>query len=223
MGTREPGRRGAGSLSSNATVTTDVIPPMPAGVAGLLRRCFEPNPANRPHTLRDCAAALAEVYKAETGDALPPRRTAGRRRHGRRPQQPCAVHARPWEVGRGRKASSARRSNLTAHHVAATYNRGLLRWRAAKCTDADVLVSLREIEGTTPTMRVCNAPWPGCGWRAPTSREPNSHFERAIGTDQDGDARQGLEQAQPLADRTAGYPRTFDGQTGSVQSIACRA
>ena len=47
------------------------IPSMPKGVAELLRRCFQRNPADRPHTLRDCAVALCEVYQAETGKPYP--------------------------------------------------------------------------------------------------------------------------------------------------------
>ena len=43
------------------------IPGVPSGVADLLRRCFQPNPADRPHALDDCAKALCAVYEAQSG------------------------------------------------------------------------------------------------------------------------------------------------------------
>ena len=195
------------------------IPPMPVGVASLLRRCFELDPANRPHTLRDCAAALAEEYRAEMG--TPYRRvepqTVG--------DTADALNNRALsmlDLGKSDQAETlfGQALELDRHHVAATYNRGLLRWRAAECTDADVLVSLREIEREHPgdARLQCALAW--VKMERADFAGAHSHFERAIGTDEDGDARQGLEQAQTLAERTAGYPRNFEGQTGSVGSIA---
>ena len=39
------------------------IPPMPSGVADLLAKCFQTDEADRPHTMIECAEALASAYR----------------------------------------------------------------------------------------------------------------------------------------------------------------
>jgi len=45
----------------------EAIPPMPAGVAVLLRRCFRHDPANRPQNLAEAVETLKEVFRKTTG------------------------------------------------------------------------------------------------------------------------------------------------------------
>lgn len=83
-------------------------PAMPDGVAAVLARCFEHDPARRWPHLAAAAAALADVYRAQTGrpyprhaPPLPDRRTGSASAHDRRTI--TGVHNR----GDSRKAGAA--------------------------------------------------------------------------------------------------------------------
>jgi len=196
------------------------IPAMPAGVAALLRRCFQPDPAARPRTMRECAGALAEVYQAETGTpysrAEPPAIA----------DTPDALNNRALsfiDLGKPDVAEGLfdRALAQDKHHLAATYNRALMRWRAARCTDADVVRDLDEIEKDHPDDAAVES---ALGWMrmegADFSRAA-AHFTRAIELGDDREARKGLEQARPLAEAGAGQClRAFEGHAAGVLAVA---
>jgi WD40 repeat protein/serine/threonine protein kinase len=196
------------------------IPAMPAAVAGLLRRCFQQDPEARPRTLRECAAALCETYRSASGKTYPRNepKAAGDTADA------LNNHALSLlDLGKSDEAERLfeRALELDRHHPAATYNGGLMRWRAAQCTDVDVLQSLEEIQKEQP-----DDPRIECslGWVRTENADcvrAVAHFEKAIESGDNTEARRGLEQVRPLADRGAGQClRAFEGHQRGVTSAA---
>jgi WD40 repeat protein len=195
------------------------IPAMPEAVADLLRRCFQQNPNDRPRTLRECAAKLIEIYQAEIGKSYPRAEPKGVG------DTADALNNRALsllDLGKPDEAEGLfdQALGLDKHHVAATYNRSLMRWRMARTTDADILGSLEEIKKEHPDN--ANLKY-ALGWVQMENAdfaEAQSHFARAIKLRDESEARRGLERAKPLAQEIIGYPRTFAGHTGCVDSAA---
>ncbi|MBI2438167.1 MAG: protein kinase [Lentisphaerae bacterium] len=196
------------------------IPAMPNGVAELLRQCFQQNPADRPHTMRDCTTVLGEVYQAETGKSYP--------------------RAEPKDIGDTADALNNRALSMLdlgkpdeaerlfdcalevdKHHVAATCNRSLMRWRAGKSTYMDALASLEEIKKEHPNEANLEC---ALGWvrmEMADFAKALCHFDKAIELGDDSEARLGLEQARPLAQIGAGQClRTFEEHTDRINCVA---
>ncbi|MEV5175356.1 serine/threonine-protein kinase [Streptomyces flaveolus] len=125
------------------------VPPMPAAVVGLLRQCFMTDAAARPARLDDAAGVLCDVYRDLTGTPFP-----------RRAPEAAALLADGLsnqalsllDLGRTEEAEARWREAMTAepHHLIATFNFGLHRWRTAQKTDLDLVAELetaREIGG----------------------------------------------------------------------------
>src|SRR5271157_4459801 len=119
----------------------DGIPGVPAGVADLLRRCFQSNPADRPRTLEECAKVLGAVYEAVSGKPY----------HHAKPQGASdtadALNNRALsfiDLGKSDEAEKLfeRATQLDKHHLAATYNHGLMQWRGAKIIDTELFKTL---------------------------------------------------------------------------------
>jgi WD40 repeat protein/serine/threonine protein kinase len=195
------------------------IPGVPVGVTDLLRRCFQPNPANRPRTLDDCAKALCAIYKAEIGK--PYHRPMP---HGAS-DTPDALNNRALsfiDLGKPDEAEKLfeRASQLDKHHLAVIYNRGLMQWRGAKVTDAHLFTSLEEIKKENPDNASVECV---LGWIRMENADfgqAQLHFERAIKLGGDREARIGLEQAQRLSQGVEGNPRTFGEHEYGVHSAA---
>lgn len=119
-------------------------PEIPDDVADLLLACLDHDPGARPATMADLAAQFQAIHRRITGRAYP-----------RRP--PAAVDLRADELnnralslldlGRTSEADEALTAALRAdpHHVAATFNSGLLRWRRGEVTDEQLLTSLSRL------------------------------------------------------------------------------
>ncbi|WP_455359445.1 protein kinase domain-containing protein [Streptomyces sp. SYSU K21746] len=126
------------------------LPAMPAALADLLAHCLRDDPAQRPRSMAAVAARLFPVYAAEVGRPYP------------RPA-PKLVQLRADELnnrglslldlGRSQEAEAAFAEALATdpRHLEATYDSGLLRWRAGRLTD-DALV--HDIEGASASTGV---------------------------------------------------------------------
>ncbi|MGW3464269.1 protein kinase domain-containing protein, partial [Streptomyces olivaceoviridis] len=125
------------------------VPPMPPAVVGLLRQCFQTEATARPARLDEVADVLRDEYGDLTGTPFP-----------RRAPQAAALLADGLsnqalsllDLGRTEEAEARWREAMTAepHHLVATYNFGLYRWRTAQKTDLDLIAELesaREISG----------------------------------------------------------------------------
>lgn len=114
------------------------IPRMPGGLAELLGECLKADPEQRPHDFARIADRLIAIYQHATGTT-----------YRRRPPEPLDLRADSLnnkalsllDLGRPAEAEAALAQALVAepHHLEATYNLGLLRWRDAALTDVDVL------------------------------------------------------------------------------------
>lgn len=119
------------------------IPKMPAAVADILRHCLQSDPAQRPSGMGEVVNALRESYKQETGSA-----------HPRQLPIPANTRAEALnnralsllDLGKTEEAIKLWDEALIVkpQHAEATYNRGLVLWRAGRVTD-DALV--RTLEG----------------------------------------------------------------------------
>ena len=116
--------------------------PMPAGLADLLRRCFDVNPATRPHSLAELAAAVAEIYAETVGAPYPrvPPQAAGLLA-GSLSNQALSL----LDLGRGEESEQLwpLAIDVDPHHPSAVYNWALYRWRRGAITDEQVLSELR--------------------------------------------------------------------------------
>ena len=110
---------------------------------------------------------------------------------------------------------------LDKHHLATTYNRGMMRWRAGKSTDADILVNLEGIKQDHPGDASVES-W--MGWVRMESADfpaAQSHLDRAIELGADSETRKGLERAKSLRQGGAGQClRILEGHTKWVKSVA---
>ncbi|WP_416529799.1 protein kinase domain-containing protein [Streptomyces coelicoflavus] len=118
--------------------------PMPERLAGLLSRCLAAAPEDRPTGMAEVAAELTAVHEELTGRAHPRER-------------PVAARLRADELNnRALSLRDLRRAGdeevlrllhgaleADPRHPEASYNLGVLRWRAGEITAADVLHELR--------------------------------------------------------------------------------
>jgi WD40 repeat protein/serine/threonine protein kinase len=131
-------------------VTPDLLlPPMPAALAGLLRRCLRCEPRERPSSMLDLADELRDIYREATGTAHP--------RPTPQPAQALAANLNNravslLDLGREDAAEQLWDEALALEplHPESTYNRSLLHWRGGRL-DGDVLVQrLREVCASHP-------------------------------------------------------------------------
>ncbi|MER5702848.1 protein kinase [Micromonospora sp. NPDC002296] len=116
--------------------------PMPPPLADLLRRCFDVNPATRPHSLAELAAAVVGIYADTVGAP-----------YSRTPPQVANLLAGSLsnqalsllDLGRGDESEQLWRTaiDIDPHHPSAVYNWALYRWRRGAISDEQVLSELR--------------------------------------------------------------------------------
>ncbi|MFC5750315.1 protein kinase domain-containing protein [Actinomadura rugatobispora] len=114
---------------------------IPSSVAEILAHCLRPDAAERPASMAEVAALLVRAYERETGGGY------------RRPE-PTAAQPRADELnnhalslldlGRKDEAASVFQDTLALdpHHLEATYNFGLLRWRDGAMRDDELVADL---------------------------------------------------------------------------------
>ncbi|MDI5974570.1 WD40 repeat domain-containing serine/threonine protein kinase [Amycolatopsis magusensis] len=124
------------------------LPRMPTELAELLADCLRAESADRPRSMAEVAAALAEVYRQVVGVAYP------------RPE-PVAADLRADELnnralslldlGQPDEAAEAFTAARIAdpRHLKATYNAGLLRWRRGEITDENLVTDLEAVRADT--------------------------------------------------------------------------
>ena len=128
----------------------DTIPPIPKGVADLLKSCFQENPDDRPVDFKQIADELKEIYLHQVEQEYPIENPIA-------PIELSDVLNNKalsfLELGMESKAEELWREalKLDPHHLESTYNSGLRGWREGSMTD-DVLVNrLEEIKKSPKT------------------------------------------------------------------------
>lgn len=133
----------------------DDIPIMPATLVGLLRWCLHRDPGQRPGSMAEIASLLREIYRDETGSDY--QRT-----------QPIRISRRAEELNNralslldlGRKEEALRlweeALKIDPQHLEATYNSGLVRWRAGRITDDDLIRLLEGLKNSEPDHQRIN-------------------------------------------------------------------
>ncbi|MYS19238.1 Serine/threonine protein kinase [Streptomyces sp. DvalAA-14] len=121
------------------------VPAMPAGLADLLMRCFEVDPARRPRGMDEIAAAVAEIYRDAVGTPYP-----------RVPAQAVRLLADSLsnqalsllDLDRADEAEDlwGEARHIDQHHLPTVYNQSLYRWRQGSFSDEDVLSGLRTVK-----------------------------------------------------------------------------
>ncbi|MFI7672171.1 protein kinase [Actinophytocola sp. NPDC049390] len=132
-----------------------VLPPVPADVADLLRRCFAEDPAARPAGFDELVDELAELYRTATFEPYP------RQRPDEAPLLADALSNRALsllDLGHPEQADDLWEAALRAdpHHPHATYNRGLRRWRAGVQTDRQLVAELDAVRLTADGDRTAD-------------------------------------------------------------------
>ena len=122
------------------------LPPLPDGLAALLRRCLRPDPQDRPRDLAALAGELTSVHADTFGEPYPRDRpsAAAHRADG------LSNHALSMlDLGQPERAEELWRQALEAdpHHPHTLFNRGVHDWRTGRSTDAQVLADLRDVPG----------------------------------------------------------------------------
>ena len=119
--------------------------PMPPSLARLLARCFEADAAKRPRDMAVIADAVRAAYKEATGEEM-----------ARRAPRAAMFLADSYNNrgvslldlgGREEEAIACWEKALAAdkHHLDATFNLMVVRWRRGEATDTDVLARLDEL------------------------------------------------------------------------------
>jgi serine/threonine protein kinase len=117
------------------------MPELPPELADLLGRCLRPDPAERPASLTEVAAELAEIHRRAAGAPYPrPAPVVADLRADELSNRGVSL----LDLGRPAEAGGAFAAALAAdpQHPNATYNAGLLRWRRGECTDEDLVSAL---------------------------------------------------------------------------------
>jgi WD40 repeat protein/serine/threonine protein kinase len=120
----------------------------PAKLAALLKECFILEPDSRLRDLGEAAARLITLYREITGKDYP--------RPTPRTDQALSVDnlvnraLSQLDLGHRDQAVAllSEALSLQPHHPEASYNIGLLRWRAGEITDMDLVLELEEVRST---------------------------------------------------------------------------
>ncbi|MEJ8641469.1 protein kinase [Streptomyces sp. MS1.HAVA.3] len=119
---------------------------MPPALVDLLWRCFEVDPAARPHRMDEVAAQLADIYADVAGEPYPNAvpQAAALLADGLSNQALSLLDLdRPDQA----EALWRRASNVDPHHPSTVYNWAVYRWRDGRLSDEQVLAKLRTARG----------------------------------------------------------------------------
>jgi len=125
----------------------EAIPKMPEAVVELLRRCFQRDPEDRPKYMKEIIAKLMESYQRATGEeyARAEPKAADLLAVGLNNRAVSLL-----DLGKQQEAEKLfeRALQSDAHHLEATYNRGLLLWWSGRMTDEALVKQLEEVRTT---------------------------------------------------------------------------
>jgi len=118
------------------------VPEMPPALADLLWRCFEVDPAARPHRLDELAAEVTEIYADAVGTPYPRLRpqAADLLADGLSNQALSLL-----DLDRAEESVELWRTatDIDPHHQSTVYNWALYRWRHGALSDEEVLSELQ--------------------------------------------------------------------------------
>jgi serine/threonine protein kinase len=125
------------------------LPAMPAGLANLLRQCFQVDPRHRPRHFRDMAAQLQGVFEQVLGQA-----------HPRRLPRPADALADQLnnravsllDLGQPAEAETLWQQavEIEPHHPESAYNLSLHRWRGGIQDSAATIQRMRAVAAAYP-------------------------------------------------------------------------
>ncbi|WP_433236395.1 protein kinase domain-containing protein [Actinomadura nitritigenes] len=121
---------------------------MPATVADLLARCLRDDPAERPGSMSEVAAVLSRIHADETGRPYPRSvPVAARLRADELNNRALSL----LDLGRREESDEAFREAraVDPQHPEATYNVGVLHWRAGRITDERLVRDLGAVYAST--------------------------------------------------------------------------
>jgi WD40 repeat protein/serine/threonine protein kinase len=121
------------------------IPPMPAALAELLRRCFQDDPDQRPASMDEVAERLMHLYEQETGAPYPrPKPQALDMRADSLNNKAVSL----LDLGQEEEAVRCWREALQADpaHLEANFNYGYYRWHKAELLSKEFLAQLQHLE-----------------------------------------------------------------------------
>jgi WD40 repeat protein len=122
---------------------------LPRPLRAVLDRCLAPAPQERYGSMHEVAADLAEVYRQEVGRSYPrPLPQAAELRAAELNNRALSL----LDLGRTTEADKTFARALAADlsHLEATYNAGLVKWRAGECSDTDVLGAIEATGDDSP-------------------------------------------------------------------------
>jgi serine/threonine protein kinase len=127
----------------------DGLPEIPADLHKLLSECFRTDPDLRPRGFSDVAGRLLQIYLSVTGENY------WRQHPAVAELMADGLNNRAvslLDLGKHAEAEALLNETLQKHpgHPQATYNLGLIRWRAARGTDADLLAALKQAQQNHP-------------------------------------------------------------------------
>jgi WD40 repeat protein/serine/threonine protein kinase len=123
------------------------IPPMPAALAELLRRCFQDDPDQRPASMDEVAERLMHLYEQETGAPYPrPKPQALDMRADSLNNKAVSL----LDLGQEEEAVRCWQEALQADpaHLEANFNYGYYRWHKAELPGSEFLKQLQRLEST---------------------------------------------------------------------------
>lgn len=125
------------------------VPAMPERLTELLRRCFQPNPDDRPANMQEIAEELKNIYRAEIGQV-----------YKREAPKPTELRASSLnnkalsmlDLGKSAEAEALFKQALEADplHPEATYHTALLAWRRGEIEDLEVVTRLERLLTALP-------------------------------------------------------------------------
>jgi WD40 repeat protein len=196
------------------------LPPMPDGLVDLLKSIFKADINERPQNMNQVADTLKDVYK-NVAKADYPREIP---RSGRDTADSLNNRAISLlDLGRAKEAEALWDQALKAqpHHVEATYNLGLIKWRKGVITDEDLardmMEAIRSHQGSPAALYL----------RALVHLERDdcqSALRFIKGLPPQETSRTDVQSARTAAEtrfrRSNRLIRTYEGHTGSVQAVS---
>jgi WD40 repeat protein/serine/threonine protein kinase len=195
------------------------LPRMPSGLAALLKRCLQHLPGDRPKDMDAVAAELIQLRRESVNEMY-------RRRNPRSANMAAdGLNNRGLsylDLGDRKRAEECFELALKAdaHHVASTYNYGMMLWRECRKSYADLRRDLHVILQELPEDWQARL---AIGWvemdNFDFARARECFFE-ALSLGGDLDAKAALDRAVPLAESSKGFPRCLGKHDSEVTVVA---
>jgi WD40 repeat protein/serine/threonine protein kinase len=196
----------------------DRIPRMPDILYQLLEQCLCVQPEGRPADFREIAQQLIAINQATTGEPFP------------RPESQAAELLADGlnnkalsmlDLGKSDEAEKLWDEALTVepHHLQATYNRGLVRWRSGRLTDDALVREMEEARTSHQVQSVCQYLLSLVHLERNDPEVAVKLLEEDVSSQANGQSQAILATARRGIEERTGCVRTFDGHTSSVASI----